>query len=73
MSQKMVQDNRRSTVQSRPAVNVYASVSGTLSPSVAAILRKRRADTLPQEEPPQVEMCLSPLLWSESLGYLMDG
>ncbi len=73
MSQKMVQDNRRTTAQSRPAADRYASVSGTVSPSVAAILRKRRAESLPQEEPPQIEMCLSPLLWSESLGYLMDG
>lgn len=73
MSQKMVTDNRRTSAQTSPAATCYASISGTVSPSVAAILNRRRADLLPKEEPPQIEMCLSPLLWSESLGFLVDG
>jgi len=40
----------------------------------AAITAKRREiATLPPPEPPQVEICLSPLLWSESFGLLVDG
>jgi hypothetical protein len=41
--------------------------------AAAAIARKRELSSLPPAEPPQVEICLSPLLWSESFGLLADG
>lgn len=51
-----------------------ARINSCLSPVVAEILHRRRlSDTPVPEEPPQVEVCLSPLLWSESLGLLHDG
>ncbi len=45
-----------------------------LPPLAAAITAKRREmATLPPAEPQQIEICLSPLLWSESFGLLVDG
>ncbi len=28
---------------------------------------------LPPAEPPSAEICLSPLLWSDSVGFFLDG
>lgn len=58
--------------QSRSEANRSDKLSGV--PSAAEeILRRRLAANSLSIEPPQIEICLSPLLWSESVGFLVDG
>ena len=45
-----------------------------LPPMAAAVIAQRRSlSSVPLPEPPQTEICLSPLLWSESFGLMVDG
>lgn len=71
MVQKMAYQNQLLSTQTSP---VESTRSCPHLPLLAAVLvRRRETDTLPPAEPPQVEMCLSPLLWSETFGLLVDG
>jgi hypothetical protein len=70
--QEMVYTNRPLSTQTSSAEHRHSC--NRLPPlAAAAIARRREMASLPPPQPPQVEICLSPLLWSESFGLLVDG
>lgn len=72
MAQKMAYSNQPLPTQTDTVECDYPAYR--LLPLAAVVIaRRREMAVLPPEEPPQVEICLSPLLWSESFGLLVDG
>ena len=56
------------------AAESYCENYRSIPPLAAAVMNQRRQiEVLPPVEPPTVEICLSPLLWSESFGMLVEG
>lgn len=72
MVQKMAFTNQ--TLPAQTATTEHNCQCYRLPLLAAAITSKRREmATLPPAEPQQIEICLSPLLWSESFGLVVDG
>ncbi|MBL8161449.1 MAG: hypothetical protein JNJ61_05635 [Anaerolineae bacterium] len=73
MAHKTAVSTRPAASHSNNKSDVNARINSCLSPVVAEILYRRLSTNSIPEEPPQVEVCLSPLLWSESFGFQHDG
>lgn len=55
------------------AADLFSSPDSNCAVAAAALSPYRSMANLPPVEPLVVEICLSPLLWSESFGMLVDG
>ena len=74
MSQKIAHHQSAASRKIRSSERLGNDANMGIPPmAAAAIARQRQMTSLPPLEMPPTEICLSPLLWSESFGLLVDG
>lgn len=73
MAHKTALSGRAAAAHSNSKSGAKVLIESRLSPVAAEIVQRHLAAASAAEEAPQIEVCLSPLLWSESLGHLHDG